>query len=143
MLLRTRRRLIVMAAAPGERLPLYPEPLHNFQVAPFPLLFKSGLNQHPDRTRSLTDFTGSPLPRDCVGRAQLQHDHEETRSTKARSHLLGFHLGSTANSLRPRPALHLLPGRPKVPPAAKLSQEGDYLDGSHHQTFECASTREN
>ena len=44
MLLRTRRRLIVMAAAPGERLPLYPEPLHNFQVATSPLLFKSGLN---------------------------------------------------------------------------------------------------
>ena len=32
VLLRTRRRLIVLAAAPGERLPLYPEPLHNFQV---------------------------------------------------------------------------------------------------------------
>ena len=29
---RTRRRLIVLAAAPGERLPLYPEPLYNFQV---------------------------------------------------------------------------------------------------------------
>ena len=25
-------RLIVMAAAPGEQLPLYPEPLHTFQV---------------------------------------------------------------------------------------------------------------
>mgnify|MGYP002628180812 CR=1 FL=1 len=26
----TRRRLIVLAAAPGEKLPIYPEPLHNF-----------------------------------------------------------------------------------------------------------------
>ena len=60
-----------MAAAPGERLPLYPEPLHNFQVATPPTNFylkwiKFNVTDHTSIVSA-----GSPLPRDCAGRAQL------------------------------------------------------------------------
>ena len=94
-----------MAAAPGARLPLYPEPLHNFQVA---VSLLSYLNPNPDHSSTVS--AGPPLPRDCAGRAELQHDQQEAWSAEASSHLLGFDLRLAAHSLWPRPDFHPLPG---------------------------------
>ena len=90
-----------------------------------------------------TVFAGSPLPRDCAGRAQLQHNQQEARCTEESSHLLGFNLGPAPHSLRPRPAVHPLPGRPKVPPAAQLPQASHHLDRPHYKAIERLATGEN
>ena len=68
----------------------------------------SNLNPNPDHSSTVS--AGPPLPRDCAGRAELQHDQQEAWSAEASSHLLGFDLRLAAHSLWPRPDFHPLPG---------------------------------
>ena len=47
----TRRRLIILAAAPGQTLPLYPEPVHNFAGPHFLEVEVDGRKYSPTCTR--------------------------------------------------------------------------------------------
>nr|CAB3239240.1 DNA (cytosine-5)-methyltransferase 1 [Phallusia mammillata] len=77
----TRRRAIILAAAPGEQLPLYPEPLHTFSTRGGSLSAQIGdqryssnikrLTSAPFRTITVRD-TMSDLPKIPNGHAKLE-----------------------------------------------------------------------
>ena len=86
----TRRRLIVMAAAPGEQLPVYPEPLHTFQGPHFQDIVLDGrsystTSRRPGAPRrALTCWDSiSDLPPIPSGHDQLSINYQ----AKPRSHL--------------------------------------------------------
>ena len=54
----TRRRAIILAAAPGEKLPLYPEPLHTFSSRSGSLLVQVGDRKY---TSNITRASSAPL----------------------------------------------------------------------------------
>jgi len=120
----TRRRLIVMAAAPGERLPLYPEPLHNFQGPHFQEIVLDGrsystTSKRPGAPRraltcwdSISDLPPIPSGHDQISipyqadpRSHLQ------RNFRKKANVLTDHITKPLNPLQ-QERINLIPTDP-------------------------------